>query len=67
MLPQEKQLTFHLFLDKAVLELYVNGRACITRLIEHDEKNQRVAVFAEGGTAVVKSIDCWEVKSIWSD
>jgi len=67
MLPQEKQLSFHLFLDKAVLELYVNGRACITRLIEHDEKNQRVAVFAEGGTAVVKSIDWWEVNSIWGD
>ena len=62
----EKTLRLHIFLDKAVMEVYVNGRACYSRMFESYQENDiGVEVFAKGGSATVKSIEAWEVKSIY--
>ena len=61
----EKTLKLHVFLDKAIMEVYVNGRACYSRLMEAGLEDNGVEVFAQGGTVKVKSIDVWEMNSIY--
>ena len=68
--PDEKTLRLHVFLDKAVLEAYVNRRACFSRLLverpeDWHEQDQGVEVFAEGGTVTLRTVECWEMGSIW--
>jgi sucrose-6-phosphate hydrolase SacC (GH32 family) len=67
---RENTLRLHVFLDKAILEVYVNRRACYSRLLaekpeEWREEDQGVEVFAEDGTVTLKSLECWQMKSIW--
>ncbi len=60
-----RKLTLHVFLDKSVMEVFVNGgRYCVTRVIYPGEKDLGVEVFSEGGKAAV-SIDVWRMNSIW--
>jgi len=64
---QEKPrlLTLKLFLDKSVLEVYADGRACLTRVIYPGEKDLGVALFASGGGVKIRSFAAWPLKSIW--
>lgn len=64
----KKILKLHIFLDKSVMEVFVNdGREAVSKVIYPGEKDLSLELFAEGGTAVVKSLDVWEMKSIWSE
>jgi beta-fructofuranosidase len=59
-------LKLHLFVDKSVLELFVNdGEAAITRVIYPPAQQQSVALFAAGGAAQVQAFDAWEMQPIW--
>ncbi|NQT36382.1 MAG: GH32 C-terminal domain-containing protein [Planctomycetes bacterium] len=61
-----KGLWLHLFLDKSVLELFINdGATSVTRVEYPGEKNVGVSAFAENGGVTLKSLDAWEMKSIW--
>lgn len=61
-----KSLRLHLFLDKSVLELFINdGAASVTRVEYPGEKDLAVSAFAEGGGVTLKSLDAWEMTSIW--
>jgi beta-fructofuranosidase len=63
----EDTLTLHVFLDKSVIEVFVNGgRHCVTRVIDSDSKDLGIELFAEGGSALVKSVDIWQMKPIWN-
>jgi len=63
---QETTLKLHLFLDKSVLELFVNdGRKTVTQLIDAATDALGVEVVALGGAAHVEALDIWEMKSIW--
>jgi len=53
----------HAFLDRSVLEVFIGGRECVTLIVEPGEVG--VELFAEGGGALVRSADVWEMKSIW--
>jgi beta-fructofuranosidase len=61
-----KPLTPHVFLDKTVMEVFVNdGREVVTRVIDADPRDMGVEVFAEGGKARVTSLDAWQMKPVW--
>jgi len=61
-----KSLSLHLFLDKSVLELFINdGATSVTRVEYPGEKDLGVSVFAENGGVTLTSLDAWEMKSIW--
>ena len=63
---KDKKLTLHVFIDKSVLEVFINGgRATVTRAEYPGLQDMAVSVFAEGGKATVKSFDAWELKSIY--
>jgi hypothetical protein len=65
----------HVFLDKAAVEIFINGRACFEKLIHPKESpapglgvptagDLGVEVFAEGGTARVVPVDSWAMRPI---
>jgi len=56
------------FLDKSVMEVFVDGgRECVTRVIYPGQSDLGVEVFAEGGSAAVRSLDVWQMGSVWPD
>ena len=62
----EKTLTLHVFLDKTVMEVFVNGgRECVTKVIYSGEQDLGLELFATGGRAMVRSVDIWRIKPIW--
>ena len=61
-----KSLRLHVFLDRSVMEVFINGgRQAVTRVEYPGEDDLSVGVFAEGGKATVKSLDAWQMNSIW--
>jgi len=63
---EPKTLTLHVFLDRSVMEVFVNeGRAAVTRVEYPAEEDCAVGVFAANGQSTVESLDLWQMKSIW--
>jgi beta-fructofuranosidase len=65
-LTEDEPLKFHLFLDKSVLELFVNGgRVAVTRLVDAPLEDTGIELLATDGAATVISLDVWTMKPIW--
>ncbi|MFB3787073.1 MAG: glycoside hydrolase family 32 protein [bacterium] len=64
--PEEKSLDLRVFVDKMIVEVYVNRRACCT-LVVPDLRPDRLVIegFAEKGPARLVSFKTWEMKPIW--
>lgn len=61
-LPQDEPLQLRLFIDRSVLEVFANGRQCITQRIYPTRPDSlRVRVFARGGGATVRSVEAWTI------
>ena len=59
-------LTLHVFLDKSVMEVFVNdGRPCVTRVIDSQPDDLGIEAFAAGGAAVLKRVDVWQMEPAW--
>ena len=66
MLSDSKTLKLHVFIDKSVLELFINdGVSSVTRVEYPGEEDLAVSVFAENGAVTLKSLDAWEMNPIW--
>jgi beta-fructofuranosidase len=62
----ERTLTLQVFLDKSVMEVFVNdGRRAVAKVIYPGEKDVGIELFAGGGRAGVRSLDVWQMKPIW--
>jgi beta-fructofuranosidase len=60
-------LKLHIFLDRSVIEVFANNRACLTsRIYPSRSDSLGVGLFARGGSVQLKSMDIWEVRSIWT-
>ena len=70
-LPAEQhghQIELHLFLDKCILELFINrGCRCATCVLPPDLDGMNIALFAEAGSVAVLSFNAWNIKPIWGD
>ena len=61
-----KTLKLHVFIDKSVLEVFVqDGATSVTRVEYPGEEDLGVSVFAEDGGVTLESLDAWEMKPIW--
>ncbi len=59
-------LKLHIFLDKSVLEVFINnGLTSVTRVDYPPESDRGLAVFSENGAVTLKSLDVWQMKPIW--
>ena len=61
----EKDVQIRIYLDKSVLEVFVNGRISYTGVVERTPEDTGVSLFAEGGSMTVPRFQAWEMKSIW--
>ena len=65
-LAPDEPLTLHLFVDRSVLEVFINGgRECVTRVVDPLPANLAVEVFAHRGRALVEALHLWQLRSIW--
>ena len=61
-------LQLRIFLDRSVLEVYANGRACLTeRVYPTRADSLGLDLFARGGDATLRELNVWEMGSIWTD
>ncbi len=59
-------LRLRLFFDRSVVEVFANGRQCLTkRIYPTRPENLGVALVAEGGDAHAASIESWEMADVW--
>jgi len=65
-LAADETLRLHVFLDRSVVEVFANGRVCLTeRVYPSRPDSLGIGLLARGGGARVKSIRVWKIKSIW--
>jgi len=62
-----ESLTLRVFVDHSVLEVFANGRLCLTSRIYPAETSLSVALFAQAGSVNVSALHAWNMRSIWSD
>jgi beta-fructofuranosidase len=65
----EKELVqLHIFLDASVIETFGNNRAgIIDRIYPSSAEALGIGLFAKGGSAVVQSMEIWDLKPISND
>ena len=55
-------LDLQIFIDKSIIEVFANGRQCVTqRVYPTLKESQGVEVFSENGGAMVESITTWDI------
>ena len=59
-----EDVQMHIFLDRSIVEVYVNGSAQTARTFP-DPNALGLVIFSEGGEAKLKSLDIWKMKSMW--
>lgn len=65
-LNDDEPLKLHVFLDKSVLELFVNGgRVAVTRLVDAPAEDQGIELVGQNGSVDVISLDIWTMSPIW--
>jgi beta-fructofuranosidase len=58
-----RRLLLHVFLDKSVLEIFINNKQCLTCIVEVHSDFLEVGLFASEGKMRVGSVDVWELVS----
>jgi beta-fructofuranosidase len=59
-------LRLRVFVDKSVVEVFVNGRQCVAlRVYPGREDSVGVSLRAQGREARLRSLDAWQMKSIY--
>ena len=62
----DEALRLRIFIDRSIVEVFANGRQCLTQRIYPSRSDScGVALFAEGD-ATARSVDVWQMRSIWS-
>jgi beta-fructofuranosidase len=62
----EQPILLHVFLDKSVIEIFINERVTFSsRIYPTRADSLGLAFFTENGRIQITSADIWQVKSIW--
>lgn len=60
-------VSLHIYVDHSVVEVFGNdGYVAMTNRIFPDPSQDAVEIYAIGGIVTLKSLDIWEVNSIWT-
>jgi len=63
-LREETTLRLHVFVDRSVVEVFVNGRCCLTgRVFPSREDAVGIDLLTQGGDASLRSLDVWTLRS----
>ena len=65
-LERSEFLRLHVFIDRSILEVFANGRLCMTSRINPTRSDSTgIGLFAAGGSATLHSMEVWPMKPIW--
>jgi sucrose-6-phosphate hydrolase SacC (GH32 family) len=64
-LQEGEDLTLRIFIDKRLVEVFVNDRQAAVVAHEYLRKDTRTRLFSRGAPLKVKSVKTWRLKSIW--
>jgi beta-fructofuranosidase len=59
-------LILRVFVDRSVIEVFANGRLCLTSRVYPSATSLGVALFTQGAGVDVPALDIWTMKSIWT-
>lgn len=63
---KSEPLKLRVFIDRSVVEVFANGRQCVAvRVYPGREDSLGVSLRAHGKDAMLKSLDAWQMKSIY--
>ena len=63
---KEESLKLRVFIDKSVVEVFVNGKQCVAmRIYPGREDSVGVSLRSQGQDATLKSLDAWQMKNIY--
>ncbi len=63
---KQETLKLHVFIDKSVVEVFVNGKQCVAvRVYPGREDSLGVSLRAQGSGAKLKALDAWKMKGIY--
>ena len=62
-LQKGQPVRMHLFLDKLLVEAFVNGQTCTSVAQDRDPRCVGLDLFSEGGTARCTQLDIWDMNS----
>lgn len=64
----DEPLHLHVFIDRSIVEVFANGRQCLTiRAYPERKDSNGVSVFARGAEAKLVSLDTWQMRCIWPE
>lgn len=62
----ENLIKFHIFIDRSVVEVYLNDKECLTcRIYPKILESDYIDVFSTEEDINLRSLDIWKLKSIW--
>jgi beta-fructofuranosidase len=62
------RLQIRVFVDRSVVEAFASDRQCVTKRVDPSRPDSLgVALFARGGGATVRSLDVWQMASVWPE
>ena len=65
-LAPNEPLQLRVFIDRSVVEVFVNGRQCVAvRVYPDREDSVGVSLRAQGQDAELKSLDAWRMEDIY--
>ena len=65
-LAKDEPLELRVFVDRSVVEVFVNGRQCVAvRVYPEREDSVGVRLRSQGVTTSLLSLDAWQMQSIW--
>jgi beta-fructofuranosidase len=63
---KNEPLKLRVFIDRSVVEVFVNGRQCVAMRVYPGRKNSvGVSLKSQGKDAVLKSLDAWQMSNIY--
>ena len=66
--PSGGQIKLHILVDRTSIEIFANdGQIAMCSCFVPDPLNRSLGLFAKGGTAQVKSLNVWKLRSTWPD
>lgn len=63
--PGQTSRNLRVYIDRSVLEIFVNDSICYTRIIQPLGSNAHLLVSSFGGSADIKCLQAWPMQSIW--
>jgi len=65
-LKPDEPLRLHVFIDKSIVEVFVNGRQCVAlRVYPGREDSLGVSLRSQGRDACLRVLDVWQMRSIY--